>query len=178
MIQLEDANPEQRHLLEQVQGAFGMIPNLTKALAASPAVLEGFLALGGAMNKTAFSPVQRELVAIAVAQANGCEYCLSAHTKIAEMQGAEEEDRSLARMGRVSGPVTAAAIDLARAIVATRGHLNSDAVAAAKAAGLSEAQVADVVGLVVLNIFTNYFNHVAGTPNDWPVVRIEEAIPA
>lgn len=174
LIEPATAEGPAKELLGQVQSAFGMVPNLTKAFAASPAVLEGFLALSGALSKTGFSASERELIAITVGQANGCEYCLSAHTKIGEMMGSTPSELALARTGRSETPRIQAAQQLAISALNTKGNVSDTDFESARNAGLSEGEIMEVAALTVLNIYTNYLNHVAQTPNDWPLVQVKE----
>ncbi len=176
-IQLIDpttATGQAKELLDQVQGAFGMVPNLTKAFANSPVVLEGFLALSGALGKGTFSAAERELLAITTAQENGCEYCLSAHTKIGEMHGASSEDLAASRTGNASDAKIQAAQSLTVSVLKTKGNVSDSEIESARQGGLTDGQIMEVTALAVLNIYTNYLNHVAGTANDWPVVNISE----
>lgn len=160
-------------LLSQVQRTLGLVPNMTKVMAGSPALLKGYLALSGALAGGVLPAAERQQLAIATAQANGCEYCLSAHTyigaTIAEVD-ADELDR--ARHAESADPHAAALLALSAAIVRDRGHVDDAAVRAARDAGVTDAEIGEVVGHVALNVLTNYFNVLAGVENDWPVVPL------
>ena len=74
-------------LLDAVQASLGVTPNLFRVLANSPKALEGFLGLHGASGGFSLDAATRERIALAVAESNGCEYCLSAHTAIGRGAG-------------------------------------------------------------------------------------------
>jgi alkylhydroperoxidase family enzyme len=157
-------------LLTQVQKALGLTPNMTKVMANIPALLEGYLALSGALNHGVLPAAVRERLAIATAEANGCEYCLSAHiyigANIAKIDGGELEK---ARTAQSAGSHTAALLALWDAMVRGRGSVDDD-VEAARAAGVTDAEIGEVVEHIALNVLTNYFNVLSGVDNDWPVV--------
>lgn len=172
-----DASPARSQpLLAAVNQQLGSVPNLFRVLGNSPAALEGYLGLSGALGKGTLDARTRERLAIRVAQLNGCDYCLSAHTYLGK-QLAKLDDAELAasREGRTSDPKAGAALQLASEIVRTRGHVSDAALATARAAGLDEAQLIEVVVHVALNTLTNYVNTVAATEVDFPRVAASAA---
>jgi AhpD family alkylhydroperoxidase len=158
-------------LLAEVQKTLGVTPNMTKVMANSPALLKGYLALSGALAGGVIPAPVRERLAIATAETNGCEYCLSAHTYIgANIAKVEPEELERARKADSAHPHTAALLALSDAIVRGRGTLDDTAVQTARDAGVTDAEIGEVVGHIALNVLTNYFNILAGVDNDWPVV--------
>jgi uncharacterized peroxidase-related enzyme len=170
-IQNNEATGKAKELLDAVQAKLGMTPNLMKTLAHSAAVLEGYLGLNQALSST-LSATQREQIAIAVANANGCRYCLSAHSAIGNSAGLSAEEISSAREARANDPKAQAVLKLASEIVTERGSISDEGLAAARTAGLTDAEITEVVGNVALNILTNYFNNVAQTEIDFPEVAL------
>lgn len=168
---LDQAPAASLPLLEAVHKQLGVIPNLMKLVGNSPAALEGYLSLNGALGKGSIGAKTTERIALAVAESNGCSYCLSAHSylgsNLAKLDGAELEAN---RRGSSSDPKAAAALRFAGQVVAQRGHVSDAELAAVKAAGYSEAEVIEIVLLVALNTLTNYVNNVARTDIDFPVV--------
>lgn len=158
-------------LLEAVNRQLGVIPNLMKVVGHSPAALEGYLSLNGALGKGAIGAQTSERIALAVAELNGCSYCLSAHSylasNLAKLDAAELDAN---RQGTSSDSKAAAALRFATRIVGTHGHVADEDLAAVKAAGYSEAEIIEIVLLVALNTLTNYVNNVAQTDIDFPVV--------
>ena len=167
----ESATGKAKELLDAVQGKLGLVPNLTRAMANSPAVLEGYLGLSGALGKGSLSAKNREQIALAVGQANLCDYCLAAHSAIGKMVGLTPEQILDSRRGTAVDPKSDAVIRFARKVVDERGRVNDTDIADVRAAGLNDGAIAEVVANVALNIFTNYFNHVAETDIDFPMAE-------
>lgn len=159
-------------LLEAVNRQLGVVPNLMKLVGNSPAALEGYLSLNGALGKGTVGAKTSERIALAVAELNGCGYCLSAHSylgsNLAKLDAAELDAN---RHGSSNDPKAAAALRFATQIVGTRGHVSDADLAAVKAAGYSEAEIIEIVLLVALNTLTNYVNNVAKTDIDFPEVK-------
>jgi uncharacterized peroxidase-related enzyme len=161
--------------LEIARKMFGGIPNLVATAARSPAAVTALLSLFGDLASSSLGARTGELIAIAVAQANRCGYCLSAHTTVGGMHGLSPAELAAARQARSAGPKTAAILGLAVAVNGARGHIDDATLAAARAAGLTDAEIVEVVAHVALNVFTNYLNSVAQTTIDFPVVLLADA---
>ena len=142
--------------------------NIFKGFANSPAVLDAFLGMSGALNKSSLSGKEREAVALAVGQANDCNYCLAAHTALGKMAGMSEAETIAARRGDSDDLRTAALTKFAQAIHEKRGWVGDDNIATFRAAGFSDGEIAEVVAVYALNLFTNYFNHLNETEIDFP----------
>lgn len=165
------APPASKPLLDAVNAQLGVIPNLFRLVGASPAALEGFLGLSGALGRT-LDARTRERIALAVAEANGCDYCLSAHTYLGEnLAKLDPAEIAANRRGRSNDAKADAAVVFARKVVDNRGRVSDADVAAVKLAGFSEAQIIEIVANVAVNVLTNYVNNVAETEIDFPVVR-------
>ena len=176
MSRIHQINPESaagtaKELLDAVKGKLGLVPNMTRAMANAPAVLEGYLSLSGALGKGALSAKDRERIALAVGQANGCEYCLAAHSTIGKMVGLTADQILDSRRGTSVESKSAAIVQFARQVLDKQGRVTDADLAEARVAGIDDAVIAEVVGNVALNIFTNYFNHVAATDIDFPKVE-------
>ncbi|XVV15039.1 carboxymuconolactone decarboxylase family protein [Actinoplanes sp. CA-131856] len=157
--------------LAETKKALGATPNMTKVMAVNPAVLKGFLGLSGALADGELSPAVREQLAIHAAEYNKCGYCLSAHTFLGARVGKlDETELQLARDSKSGNPHTAALLALSDAILRGRGTVDEATLQAARDAGVTDAQIAEVVAHIALNVLTNYFNIVAGTDTDFPVV--------
>jgi uncharacterized peroxidase-related enzyme len=171
-----DAAPAaSRPLLEAVKRKLGVAPNLFRLVAASPAALQGYVGLLEALGAGTLPAATQERIALAVAEANGCTYCLSAHTYLGK-HVAKLDDAELAanRAGTSSDPKAAAAVRFAAKVVHERGHVSESDIRALKAAGYDDAQVIEIVQHVALNTWTNYINEVAKTDVDFPVVAPRE----
>jgi uncharacterized peroxidase-related enzyme len=165
-----EATGKAKQLLDGVQAKLGITPNLMKTLASGPAALEAYLNFGAALGAGRLDAKFREQIALTVAQANSCEYCLSAHSAIGKMVGLKEEDIRASRTAHSGDAKRDAGLQFAQAVVVQRGEVSSQAVAQVKAAGYSDGDIAEIIANVAVNIFTNYFNHVAQTEVDFPVV--------
>lgn len=171
-IHRENAAGELAATLDAVKAEIGMVPNLVATFANSPAVLNGYLSLSEALAAGRLSAAQREVLALAVGQANSCQYCISAHTLIAKGAGLSELSIREARAGRGEDPKTDAIAKLAVKIVNQRGRLANADICAACDAGLDDELITEVIGHVALNTLTNYTNHIADTDFDFPVVEL------
>jgi uncharacterized peroxidase-related enzyme len=168
------ATPEAQAVLSAVQSSLGVLPNLFRVAANSPAALNALVGLNGALAKGRLRAKVRESIALAVAQENGCDYCLSAHSALGKGAGLDEADIAAARTGTAADQRANAILTLAVEIVRQRGAVAPDAIAQARAAGVTDAEIVEIVAHVALNVFTNYLNIVAGTEIDFPVVRAAE----
>lgn len=177
-IQPEKATGKAKELLDAVQAKLKITPNMTKVMANSPAVLQGYLQLNAALASGVLNPKLREEIALEVGEQNACEYCVSAHTAIGKMIGLSDPEIEAARDARSSSPKHAAALAFARQLVAAKGHPSDAEFNAARAAGLSDAEIAEVIGHVALNIFTNYFNNTAEVEVDFPKIALRHAASA
>jgi uncharacterized peroxidase-related enzyme len=171
-----DATGKTKQLLDGVQAKLGMTPNLMKTLATAPAALEAYLHFGAALGTGRLDAKFREQIALTVAQANSCEYCLSAHTAIGKMVGLTPEESTQSREAHAADAKRNAGLQFVQSLVVQRGEVSDEALARVKAAGFTDGDIAEIVANVAVNIFTNYFNHVARTEVDFPVVPVSSLI--
>jgi len=166
-----DAAPEaSRPLLNQVAKQLGSVPNMFRLEAQSPAALEGHLGLSGALSKGRLPAATRERIALAIAEFNGCSYCLSAHTYVGtHLAKLSPEEIAANRRGRSTDARADAAVVFARQVAELRGHVADADLAAVRTAGYDDAQIVEIVQHVALNVWTNYLNEVARTEIDFPV---------
>ncbi|WP_432855825.1 carboxymuconolactone decarboxylase family protein [Amycolatopsis sp. CA-161197] len=171
-IELEHATGQAAVLLAETKKNMGAIPNMAKTMASSPALLKGYLGLSGALAGGVLPAAVRERLALATAEYNQCTYCLSAHTmigrKVAKLD-ADEIER--ARHADSADAHVAALLTLSDAIARGRGTIDESVLKTAREAGVTNAEIGEVVGNLALNVLTNYFNIVADTDNEFPVVR-------
>ena len=169
---IDHAPAVSRPMLEAVTRQLGVAPNLFRVVANSPAALEGYLGMSGALAKGTLPAQTRERIALAVAQVNGCDYCLAAHTYLGKNL-AKLDDAEIAanRHGGSRDPKADAAVRFAVKVIRDRGHVTDDDVQAVRMAGYDDAQMVEIVQHVALNTWTNYINEVAGTEIDFPVAE-------
>jgi uncharacterized peroxidase-related enzyme len=155
-------------LLDAVQKKIGFVPNLMRTLAVSPATLDAYLSFGDRLGQGVLSPKLREQLAVTVAYSNSCQYCLAAHTAIGGMLGLTPPQLEAAYTAESTDPQIAAALHFAQQLVQNQGQVSDEEVAKVRQAGYGDAEIAEIVGHVALNVFTNYFNTVAQTEVDFP----------
>ena len=172
-----EAAPNGSHsLLQAVKKQLGVAPNLFRLVATSPAALEGYLGMSSALSKGALPAATRERIALAVAEINSCQYCLSAHTYLGRnLAHLDDAEMAANRRGRSTDAKANAAVRFASSVAQLRGHVLAEDFAAVKDAGYSDAQVIEIVQHVALNVWTNYINTVAQTEIDFPVVELRVA---
>ncbi len=167
---LETATGRTKELLEEVRAELGMVPNLIRTMAQSPAVLEGYLGLSRALAAGRLPATLREQIALTVAEANGCAYCLAVHSALGRMAGLSEEAIRDSREGVSPDRAVEATLQFARRVVEKRGQVDDRGLARLRRAGYGDGEIAEVLGQVALSVFTNYFAQVAGTAVDFPTV--------
>lgn len=162
--------------LEAVRKQLGSVPNMFRLIANSPAALGGYVEMFGALGNGRLAAPTRERIALAIAEINGCSYCLSAHTYLGK-HVAKLDDAEIAanRDGGSSDPHADAAVHFAVRVANARGHVTDDDLRAVKAAGYDDAQVIEIVAHVALNILTNYVNEVGRTDIDFPLAAARRA---
>ena len=173
---VEQSVAASKPLLAAVQKSLGVTPNLMKLVGHSPAALEGYLSLNGAVGKGKLSVQLRERIALVVSEFNGCDYCLSAHdylgANVAKLSRAELD---AARNGHSEDAQVEAALRFALQVAQARGRVSDADLAAVRLAGFDEASVVEIVVNVALNVLTNYVNNVAQTDIDFPQVNAKLA---
>jgi len=171
----EDAPARSQPLLDAVEKQLGTVPNLFRLVGNSPAALEGYLGLNGALGRT-LDAKTRERIALAIAQANGCDYCLSAHSYLGlNLAKIDETEIALNRAGHSGDAKADAAIVFARKVLDARGKVSDADLAEVRLAGFTEAQVIEITAAVALSVLTNYINNVAQTDIDFPAVLAAQA---
>lgn len=176
LVQNNEANGTAKELLEGVQKGLGMTPNLMRVLANAPAALESYLKTNATLSGGVLPGPIRERIALRVAELNRCQYCLSAHTLLGKHAGLSEAEVHAAREGASQEPRANAVLELVTAIVKKQGRVSASELAAARGAGLTDAEIVEVVSNTALNILTNYINNVAGTEIDFPKVELLAAV--
>ena len=165
-----------RASFDAIERQLGVVPNMMRTMARSPRVLEGYLALSGALRRGLLPATLQEQIALAVAESNACNYCLSAHTALGRTAGLSEEQLSASREGRAAEAKANAALQFASAVLERRGGISDQEFARVRDAGFSDAEIAEIIAHVALNVLTNYFNRAAETEIDFPMVAAGQAV--
>ena len=172
LVNPTSTSPDRKALLDPITQAFGATPNMFRAVANSPAALKGMWQFFGALGHGVIGARLGEQIAVAVADRNGCEYCLAAHTALGRKAGVSPEDMAAAQRGESADAPTAAALRFALKLVNERGNVGESDLQAMRQAGFTDEQTAEVLAHVALNIFTNYVNLAFAVPVDFPPVRL------
>jgi len=166
------ATGETKKALDEVEARLGNSPNVMRTIANSPAALLGYLALDSALSAGTLDPRLRARVALAVGEANACQYCVAAHTAAGRLLGLDEAAIRAARGASSTDTKVTAALQFARAVAEYRGDVTDEEFDRVRRAGYSNGEIAEIIANVVLSVYANYFNTVAQTEID---IRIDEA---
>ena len=172
-IQAQAVPAASQPLLDQIQQAFGATPNMFKAVSNSPAALQSMWGFFGALGKGTLGARLGEQLAVAIANANRCEYCLAAHTVLGQNAGATGADMAAAQVGRSDDPRTAAALAFALKVVGQRAQVDDADFTNLRTAGFDDGQIVEIMAHVALNLFTNYINVALDVPVDFPRVALK-----
>lgn len=169
-VTAEDAPTGSRPYAEKFQRRMGRLLNIHAGMANSPTVIGAYSGISDAIAAHGtFDARTREAIALAVANQDGCDYCQAAHTVSGRRAGFTDDQIVAIRAGEVEfDPKLAAITELAREAVANVGHVSEQLWEAARAAGWSDDELAEAFAHIAANLFTNYFNHYAGTERDFP----------
>ena len=171
----DDVPQASKPILDAVHKQLGVVPNMFRLIAASPAALQGFTGNNGALART-LDVKTRERIALAVAQVNNCDYCLSAHSYLGlNLAKITPEEIALNRKGASGDAKADAAVRFAAKVVRERGKVSDGDIKAVRDAGFSDGQIVEIIAVTAENIFTNLLNVVAQTDIDFPVVHAAEA---
>lgn len=155
-------------LLAGVAKKMGTVPNIIATMAHSPAVAQAYLSFSQSLAAGRLPARLREQIALVVGETNGCGYCVAAHTALGKAAGLTEQETCDARRSKAKDEKERVALEFAGKVVADRGWVSDDDVQQLRHVGYTDGDVAEIVAHLALNVFTNYFNHVAGTEVDFP----------
>ena len=175
VITPEIANAEQKALFDAIQSQLGIVPNFLKVFANSPDALKAFLGLHGIANNGSLDPQTRERIALALAQQNECQYCLSAHTAIGRKAGLTGDEIEANRAGTSQDAKAAAAVKFARALVTHTGNVTNAELDDVRKAGYSEADTVEIITHVGMNLLTNLLGKASHVDIDFPKIELARA---
>ncbi|MEV4299260.1 carboxymuconolactone decarboxylase family protein [Microbispora rosea] len=166
----DDVPDEVKGILGNVGAQFGFVPNMFATLASNPTVLDVVMTLQGTLSRV-LDAKTRHTIALAVSQANGCDYCLAVHTYVSsELGGMSSDDIHLARAGSSIDPKRAAVARFAQRLMQSRGQVSDADLAAVRGAGYTDPQILAIVTVAVQVLLTNFINNVNQTDIDIPAV--------
>lgn len=173
MARLKTINPETatgktKELFQNVEEKLGVVPNMIKSFANSPAVLEAYLNFWDTLGKGVLPAHLKEQIALHVAEKNGCSYCVSVHCALSKSEGMSDQQVEDGRHGHSPDSKVDAALKFVRKVVDKRGQVLTEDIDHLRSAGYSDEEITEIIGNIVFTIFSNYFNNVAGTVIDFP----------
>lgn len=175
VVQHDSATVEQKAILDAVQSQLGTVPNYLKVFANSPAALRAFLGLYGIANEGSLDALTRERIALTLAQQNGCQYCVSAHTTLGRKAGLTASEIEANRAGSSQDAKAAAAVKFARALVAHTGEVTTAELLEVRNAGYSDAEIVEIITHVGLNFLTNVLGKASRVEIDFPKIELKLA---
>jgi uncharacterized peroxidase-related enzyme len=164
-----EVNATNQAIFNKLESALGFVPNLYATYAHSETALENYLTLSNA--KTSLNNKEKEVVNLAVSEVNRCNYCLSAHTAIAKMNGFNDEEILEFREGKATAnPKFNALAALAKNITEKRGNTDQTVLDNFLNAGYTKANLVDTIVLVGDKTISNYLHSTTKVPVDFPEV--------
>jgi uncharacterized peroxidase-related enzyme len=174
IVTQENADGEQKALLEVISSKLGMVPNFLGILAHSPDALKAFLGLHTIAETGRLDPQTRDRIALVVAQENSCEYCLSAHTAIGRKAGLADEEMEANRAGSSQDAKAAAAVAFAKALNENLGDVTQAELDAVRNAGYGNDEIVEIITHVGMNILTNLIGKASQVDIDFPKVSLQK----
>lgn len=170
-IPAREETPEaSQPVLDKVEKTLGFVPNLQRLMSISPATLTGWAALMGSLSTT-LDVKTRDGIALAVSEADGCNYCLAAHAYIAHnLAKIDTDEIAINREGKSADPKRQAAIQFAKRLIETAGKVSDEEFESVRKAGWSDANILEMIALTAQFLLTNFVNNAVQTPIDFPAV--------
>jgi len=175
VIDNDKANPEQKELLDAIQSQLGMVPNFLKVFANSPAALRAFLGLHGIASEGSLEAPTRERIALALAEQNACQYCVSAHSAMGRKAGLNGAEIEANRSGTSQDSKAAVAVKFAAALSEHKGQVTTAELLEVRNAGYSESDIVEIITHVGLNILSNIIGKASQVEIDFPKVELKLA---
>lgn len=161
-IPMDNAHGKAAELLDELVQRGGEPGPMVRAMANAPALLRGYLDLSRAMKRSHIDRRITERINLAVHEWLSCDYCLVAHTRAARQLGVPDSEIQLARQGTSSEPAIAAIVAFAQQVLAAPAEIAEADVERLRGHGYRDEQIAEVAGLVGLQLLTGAFNLIAG----------------
>lgn len=175
VVSHENANFEQQELYTAITKQLGMVPNFLKVFANSPAALRAFLGLHSIAGEGNLDPLTRERIALALAEQNACQYCVSAHTAIGRKAGLDGTEMEANRTGTSQDAKAAAAVKFAKTLAENNGDVTTAELLEVRNAGYSDADIVEIITHVGMNVLTNILGKASRVEIDFPKVELQSA---
>ena len=171
LVERDQADTEQGASLDAIQAQLGMVPNFLKVFANSPAALNAFLGLHEIASSGALDGQTRERIAVALAEKNACEYCVS----IGRKAGLSSEEVEINRAGGSQDATADAAVKFARSLAENNGAVTNTELLAVRNDGYNDAEMVEIITHVGLNVLTNILGKASKVEIDFPKVDLQAA---
>ena len=171
----EEANSEQQELYTAIENQLGMVPNFLKVFANSPTALRAFLGLNGIASEGSLDGLTKERIALAIAEKNACEYCVSAHTALGSNAGLSGAEMEANRSGTSQDAKAAVAVKFARALAEHNGEVTTSELLEVRNAGYNDSDIVEIITHVGLNILTNILGKAGQVDIDFPKIELQKA---
>lgn len=175
IVNRDNASEEQKALLDGIESQLGTVPNFLKVIANSPASLRAFLGLHRIASEGNLDAKTRERIALALAEQNACEYCVSAHTALGRKAGLDQTEIDANRAGTSADDKAAVAVKFAKALAEHNGEVTNTEIMQARNAGYSDAEIIEIITHVGLNILSNIVGKASRVEIDFPKVELKSA---
>ncbi len=157
-------------IFDSLEQKVGFVPNIYATMASSENALKNFIDFASA--QSSLKTKEKEVVNLVVSELNQCQYCLSAHTAIAGMNGYTPEQIIELRSGTASFDSKLDALaKLSRNIVENRGATSPEILKDFFASGWTKENLMDTINLVGEITITNYLHRTTEVPIDFPVAK-------
>jgi uncharacterized peroxidase-related enzyme len=168
-IEVEQASGLVRNLFGKVEKSLGLIPNMFRCMANSTMGFDGFLKLNASLMAGKLGGRLQKLVILATSEFNGCEYCVAAHTKMAQDGNLLTDQECLdARRFQAADPREAAILGFVRHVLETKGKVTDGDLAALRNKGFEDEEMVEILGTMALATYTNYISSVGQPDLDFP----------
>ncbi len=174
-VTAEQANNEQQALFDAIQSQLGMVPNFLRVFANSPSALKAFLGLHTIAGEGALDEATRERIALALAEQNACQYCVSAHSAIGRKTGLNGDEIEANRAGTSQDAKAAVAVKFAKSLSENTGEVTTSELLEVRNAGYSDAEIVEIITHVGMNLLTNILGKASQVEIDFPKVELKGA---
>ena len=170
-LSFDEAQSETQEIFTALKSKVGMVPNLYAAMGVSNKLLGGYLAFVETLKSGEFSLKEYEAIALITSETNNCEYCISAHTTLAKMQGFSEDETIDIRQNNSGDVKLNALINLTSELINTKGNPIEEKLNTFLLAGYSKAAFAELIAIVSMISLSNYIHHNGDFAIDLPIAQ-------
>ena len=165
----DELHPQAQETYDTINNKLGFVPNIYSFIGHSSKGLDAYLSYDAAISIGSFNNKEKEAILLAASEVNGCNYCLSAHTALAKMNGFTEEETIQLRLGNISDERLRALVQLAANITSNRGRADQTLIDKFFKAGYDQKALVDLILLIGSITVTNYLHNLTDVTIDFPL---------